>query len=112
MKTFVVDMRGNKTTLSDIEVAYHRNGVGGAPFHLIKFTRLEKGPDYPKESPLIAVVFEDEGSVAVIDSKDDNSKWRGDYFEQPLRDIIKEYQKEQDAKLDLMLYGKKENTNG
>ena len=70
------------------DVSYHRNGVSGNGFHLIRFTY--------KRNEMIATVFDGEGNVAVLgmaklsDLADDqaDNKWRGDWFEATLRQAI------------------------
>jgi hypothetical protein len=72
------------------EVEYHRNGVGGAPFNVIKFTD-------PKEGPMLGVVFYkvdcSETAVAVFnrdklaegDISFGSNSWRGDVYAPMLR---------------------------
>ena len=84
------------------EVAQHRNGIGGEPFHVVKFVG--------EDGPMIGIVFplkcDDEGipletrngRVAVLQrdllaedciSFGENS-WRGDRYESELRKAISE----------------------
>jgi hypothetical protein len=67
------------------DVAHHRNGVGGNPFYVIRFT--------DKRQEMVGILFEEPRSVAVFDSRllaegiiafGDNS-WRGDEYEPFLR---------------------------
>ena len=71
------------------EIAFHRNGVGGNGFHAIRFT--EKG----QPGEFLAIVFEEPGDVAVINAWSlaefgvgHGNKWRGDIFEDTLREAI------------------------
>lgn len=80
------------------EVHYHRNGISGEPFHVVKFTE--------KKTNFIGVVFPlDDGDtwngrVAVFDldllaqgniAFGENS-WRGDTYESALRQAITFYE--------------------
>jgi hypothetical protein len=72
------------------QVEYHRNGVAGNGFHAVLF-----GSD---KARMLAVVFEERGNVAVFDlaklSAGDigpENKWRGDAYEDDLRQIIKDH---------------------
>jgi hypothetical protein len=75
--------------LSIIDSAYHRNGISGAPFHVVVFN--------DGESVKIGVVFDQTGHVAVFDlgkltNRDiafGSNSWRGDAFESPLRQAIR-----------------------
>ena len=74
--------------LKIIDTAHHRNGISGAPFHVVLF---DDG-----ESVKIAVVFDHAGHVAVFDvaklaNRDiafGSNSWRGDNFEPDLRRAI------------------------
>ncbi len=76
-------------------VDFHRNGVSGAPFHIIRFAGT-KG--YPKN--MIGIVFDEPYHVAVFDAdllvagnvKFGENSWRGDDFEPELRAAIKKYE--------------------
>lgn len=78
-------------------IAFHRNGVSGASFHLVRFTD-EKGAE------LIASVFSSPGHVAVHDvhlAANDEirfkyNSWRGDWYERRLRAAIKNWDEDQD----------------
>jgi hypothetical protein len=73
------------------EIAYHRNGVTGAGFHVILFHQRGLSCE------MMAVVFEAPGHVAVFDKdvlNDDvvafgENSWHGDEFESDLRKAIK-----------------------
>jgi glycyl-tRNA synthetase (class II) len=71
-----------------IEIVYHRNGISGTGFHVVKF--LTEG-----KTPMMAVVFPTEGHVSVFDSASleagtINNPFRGDHFEAELRQAIAE----------------------
>jgi hypothetical protein len=80
--------------LEIIGVAHHRNGICGAPFNVILFE--DAGPQGSRK---VAILFEPEGHCAVLDvdklAQGDiafgSNSWRGDHFEQPLRDAIRNY---------------------
>ena len=70
------------------DITYHRNGVSGNGFHLIRFSY--------QRADMVATVFDEPGNVAVLnvaklgDISDDQAanKWRGDWFETTLRQAI------------------------
>jgi hypothetical protein len=73
-------------------IAYHRNGVSGAPFHAVLF----RDPD---EGRTLGVVFDQEHHVAVFHldrlargtiAFGENS-WRGDRYEPHLRDASRRH---------------------
>lgn len=81
------------------EVAYHRNGVGGEGFHVVKFRgELAEGPD--GDTHMVAVVFDEPGAVAVFDREllgmgmiaFGQNSWRGDNYEEVLRAAIDRYE--------------------
>ena len=81
------------------EIAFHRNGVSGNGFVLIKFKFKEEG--IKKPITMLGTLFEEDGNCAVIQIDNierqgikflDNS-WRGDYFESTLRKKIEEHNK-------------------
>ena len=69
-----------------LQYAYHRNGIGGAPFDVVLFRALEG-------TNMLAIVFEEPNHVAVLDVdklvRGDiaflSNSWRGDMFEPYLR---------------------------
>lgn len=63
---------------------YHRNGIMGEGFFVCRF-RFIRGRD---SQLMQAIVFDGKGQVAVT-SDDMNEGWRGDNFEDVLRDSIK-----------------------
>jgi len=77
------------------EYSYHRNGVSGNGFYAIIF--LHAPDESIKEETFLATLFDEPGSCAVI-SLDRIEKcgiafakgnsWRGDNFENELREII------------------------
>ena len=79
------------------QIAYHRNGVCGAPFYAVLFTANEDGKRY------LASVFEASAHVSVICldriadhgvTFGDNS-FRGDHFEDELRPAIAQHHGEE-----------------
>ena len=79
------------------EVSYHRNGISGNGFHVVQFKFKEDGVPLN----MLAVVFEEPGSVAVFDrqllsvgiTEFIKNSWRGDRFEPALRRAIKRHSK-------------------
>lgn len=84
------------------EIAYHRNGIGGEPFHVVLFTMRDTDSETtaPDSKPIIhnmmAVVFEQPYQVSVFDHdklKQDiigfgYNSWRGEVYERQLRQAI------------------------
>jgi hypothetical protein len=78
--------------LTIIDIASHRNGICGTPFAVVVFT--DTGPEGSRK---VAILFEQEGHCAVLDvdklAQGDiafgSNSWRGDRFEQPLRNAIR-----------------------
>ncbi len=74
-----------------IDIDYHRNGICGAPFHVILFE--DKGEEASRK---VGIVFDSAYHVAVLDVDklaDGNitfghNSWRGDVFELELRAAI------------------------
>jgi len=72
-------------------IAYHRNGICGAPFHVLLFCD-------PDEGQMLGVVFEAEHHVAVFNLDKlalgniafGVNSWRGDRYEPNLRRLIQE----------------------
>lgn len=84
-------------TLHILNIAHHRNGIGGAAFYAIVFR------DQGKEGSVkLAVVFETEGHVAVFDIAKlagcdvefGSNSWRGDHYEPALRRAIKNHERQ------------------
>jgi hypothetical protein len=85
-----------------IEIAYHRNGVGGEGFYYVLFkdNKADKGT-------FLATVFDGDGQVAVVNLdlikergvESGENSWRGsDDWEEELRQAIKEKEDAYDAK--------------
>ncbi|MCA9065850.1 MAG: hypothetical protein KDA96_22435 [Planctomycetaceae bacterium] len=76
-----------------LDIAFHRNGISGAPFHVILFD--DSGEEASRK---LAVVFEAAHHVAVLDLAKlaigniafGQNSWRGDVFEPELRLVISE----------------------
>jgi len=81
--------------LTIIECAYHRNGVSGAGFHVVKF-------DYTDEDKqvlhMVGILF-GKTQCAVLDIDElqkgnigfaEGNSWRGDNFEKQLRAYVKQ----------------------
>jgi len=76
------------------KVEHHRNGVSGNSFNVVLFEFKEDG----KTHRMIGIVFEENKSVAVLDrdllAKDTieflKNSWRGDHFEESLREAIEQ----------------------
>lgn len=70
------------------QVEYHRNGICGNGFHVVTFT--------DKKRPMVGIVFDEKGSCAVFDTdmlgkgiiEFGVNSWRGDTYEDALRDAI------------------------
>lgn len=106
------DLNGQRTVLTCQEVDYHRNGISGIGFHIVKFHDKANGP-------MVGILFSspannwgalkenNTGYCAVFNRdrlKDDDyrfmyNSWRGDVFEPFLRRCIAEYDKEFDKVL-------------
>jgi hypothetical protein len=76
--------------LSTINIAFHRNGICGAPFDVVLF-------NVPHEDgPKVAILFAEEGCCAVLDVTKlaafdiafGSNSWRGDIYEPVLRRAI------------------------
>jgi hypothetical protein len=75
------------------QVAYHRNGVSGEPFYVVRFVGMA-GEEH------VAILFSEEKQCAVLDVNKavdtirfmENS-WRGDNYEPELRAAIRKYEK-------------------
>ena len=81
------------------EVAYHRNGVGGEGFHVVRFAWDEAESSSLRN--MVGIVFEGSGRVAVLDADLTamgniafamGNSWRGDHFEAVLREAIESYE--------------------
>lgn len=98
--TYNRQIDNNLSAILEIEeIAYHRNGICGEGFHLVKFTDSIEGP-------MLGVVFALEGNevapwngrcaIMQRDKLNDGviafgaNSWRGDHWEEPLRQAIKD----------------------
>lgn len=80
-----------------IEIARHRNGISGAPFHAVLFVD-EDG------SRKVALLFDREAHCAVLDVDKlhggdiafGSNSWRGDRYEEPLRRAVEKWQRAKD----------------
>jgi len=79
------------------EKAFHRNGISGLGFCVIRFQWIPE--DCDKEENFLAILFDEPGACAVIglDRIEEQgiafakgNSWRGDHFEAELRKAIKE----------------------
>jgi hypothetical protein len=76
-------------------IALHRNGVGGAPFHVVIFDE-DKNAHPDDRGRKIAIVFEEPWHTAVLDiaklAQGDiefgSNSWRGDEYDPLLRRAI------------------------
>jgi hypothetical protein len=79
-------------TLKIIDFAHHRNGICGAPFAAVLFEDIG-----PEGSRKIAILFDEPHCCAVLDVAKlaagdiafGSNSWRGDVFEQRLRQAIR-----------------------
>jgi hypothetical protein len=78
-------------------IAFHRNGICGAPFHVVLF--------HDGDSRKLAIVFDEPWHCAVLDVAKQaagdiafgSNSWRGDTFEPHLRAAIKAIQQQPTA---------------
>lgn len=79
--------------LSIEQVQTHRNGIGGAPFHVLVFRD-------PNEGRMLGIVFEQKYHVAVFnldklaqgDIAFGSNSWRGDQYEPYLRKAVAKHE--------------------
>lgn len=84
--------------LKIIDIAHHRNGICGAPFHVVLFD-----DHYNDGRRMMAIVFEQDGHCAVLDVaklaagdiKFGSNSHRGDNYQCPLRMAIDGHQRRQ-----------------
>ena len=76
----------NKEYLEVLNHEWHRNGISGEGFYVVHFNWND-----PEDSckNMIATIFDDEKYIAILCLDDISQKWRGDYFEDMLREYIK-----------------------
>ena len=99
-----------------IQIARHRNGVGGRYFHAVLFDYVDA--DEGRTLRMVATVFPEPGYVAVLEVGSlseigpepgkrgvmvglypDGNSWRGDHFERELRVVVAEYERIRDSAL-------------
>lgn len=76
------------------KISHHRNGICGEGFHVVLFTDTT-------DNDLYATVFPDQGCVAVLQVSKlaqgivefGYNSWRGDDYEEELREAIRSYEK-------------------
>ena len=77
------------------KIAYHRNGICGAPFHVVLFSENKAGNN------MMAIVFDAPCHVAVLDVDETKAgniefamgnSWRGDIYEEELRRAVLLYE--------------------
>ena len=79
-----------------IDIAFHRNGICGAPFHAILFE--DAGTEGSRK---VGIIFPDPGCVAILDVaklatgdvRFGSNSWRGDNYEPLLRRVINDIEK-------------------
>lgn len=77
-------------------ICYHRNGVGGAPFWVIRFTEREG----TEARDMLGIVFDEPAHVAVFDfhllaagvTAFGLNSWRGDCYESALRQAVADFE--------------------
>jgi hypothetical protein len=92
-------MKRKSNIVKILGVAYHRNGVGGNGFHVVRFTAND---DEGNGRYMIGVLFDGAGDVAVLDAELLHegeigfgiNSWRGDVYEAELRAAVAEYEAE------------------
>ena len=73
---------------SKFSARFHRNGIGGAPFHVCEFTWR----DGNVRRQMQAVVFNLSWHVAVLEPANPRMRWRGDEFDCFLRQLIDKHE--------------------
>lgn len=80
-----------------VSASYHRNGIGGEGFYAILFDDADEGR-------MVASLFDEPGYCAVYKVEElskgniafaQGNSWRGDVFEQKLRPLLKEWNKQE-----------------
>lgn len=93
-----------KTMITKIEgVAFHRNGISGAPFSVVTFVIREEG----QLRRMVGVVFDEPYHVAVFDRdligqgdiRFGHNSWRGDRYEDDLRHSIARWSAKREREL-------------
>jgi hypothetical protein len=81
--------------LTILDIASHRNGISGVPFHVVLFA--DQGPEGSRK---VAILFDERYHCAVLDVAKlaagdiafGSNSWRGDNYEPNLRAAITEHQ--------------------
>ena len=81
-----------------ITIDFHRNGICGAPFHVVLFEDIGS-----RISRKVGIVFEEQHHCAVLDvaklAAGDiafrSNSWRGDVYEPHLRQAVEQFTKSQ-----------------
>ena len=89
-------MSSREVKVKILEVAYHRNGVGGEGFYVVRFEERTAGE-------MVGIIFAGEGQCAVLSVPKLTegviaflkNSWRGDVFEPHLRRAITQYNGEE-----------------
>lgn len=90
------------------EGTYQRNGVSGIGFTVIKFRYEPTETEGGKPRDMLGIVFEGtDKAVAVIDPEDLDAHWRGDVFEDGLRQAAKVFQDAWSAEIESSFKGRK-----
>ena len=85
----------NRIKVKLLSHAHHRNGISGAPFEVCLFDATEQGDT----TTMVGILFDDvKGAVAVFDLAKlaagdiafGSNSWRGDEYEKPLRDALRD----------------------
>ena len=82
--------------LTIIDIAHHRNGIGGAPFDVALFTADDESAHPDTQGRKLAILFEGDSYCAVLDVemlaagdiRFGSNSWRGDIYESRLRTAI------------------------
>jgi hypothetical protein len=87
------------------KIAYHRNGVFGAPFHVVLFKDGEDAMlgvtfDTEKGSRDIYTAVFDVAKLAAGDIEFGSNSYRGDVFHDTIKGWIKKYEADWDAKVE------------
>ena len=72
-----------RVSVNIVDWAYHRNGVSGAPFHVVLFDDV--GDENTRK---VGILFEEPYHCAVLDIAFGFNSYRGDLFERTLRSYL------------------------
>lgn len=99
--TYEVSHNNWSDKIKILEIAHHRNGVGGEPFAAIRFKGKDDGGT---EREFMAIVFDGDCRTAVICTSlipelgfGEGNRWRGDVYDQALRQAIKDQDAREEA---------------